>query len=173
VERLHAVQRASTDLASADQLEHRLGLDAGYPQVVLGVAKHLLGPEPCMRLACGPERQLRTVHPSRQSKTSHGRGQGLISKQRPQLAGRELALLQVPGGEREREVEADDQVRVPIRLGDQQLDALGAGPATFEPNQFTSDYLGQPERSPLVGAASPRPVDSDEARIGHAGRLRP
>jgi hypothetical protein len=60
-----------------------------------------------------------------------------------------LPLLEVPGREREREVDADNEVGVAICLGDQQLDELGAGPAAFEPNQLPVDGLGQPERSAL------------------------
>ena len=67
----------------------------------------------------------------------------------------ELALLEVPGREREREVDADDQVGVASGLGDQQLDERGAGPAAFEPDQLTVDGLGQPEESALVGATRP------------------
>jgi hypothetical protein len=126
-----------------------------------------------MRLARDPERQLGPVHPTGQAKLSHGRGQGLISKQRPQLAGCELPLLEVPGREREREVDADDEVGVAICLSDQQLDELGAGPAAFEPNQLTVDSLGQPEESALVAATSPRPVDSHDAGRVHACSVRP
>jgi hypothetical protein len=66
-----------------------------------------------------------------------------------------LPLLEVPGREREREVDADNEVGVAICLGDQQLDELGAGPAAFEPNQLPVDGLGQPERSALVGPLRP------------------
>ena len=126
-----------------------------------------------MGLAGGPERQLRAVHPACQPIASHGRGQCLVSEQRPQLVGGELPILQVPGGEREGEVEADDQVRVAIGLGDQQLGELGAGPAAFEPNKLPGDDLGQPDRLPLLGGVPPRPVDSHQAGLVHACRVRP
>jgi hypothetical protein len=58
VERPHAVEGAPAHLASSDQLEHRLGLDARHAHLLLGTAEHLPWYEPGVRLASDPERQL-------------------------------------------------------------------------------------------------------------------
>jgi hypothetical protein len=89
------------------------------------------------------------------------------------MAGCEPPNLQIPGGEREREVDADDQAGVAIGLSDQQLDEFGAGPAAFNPSQFTVDGLGQPERLALVDAMSPRPADGHDVGRVHGCGVRP
>jgi len=135
VQGLHPVERAAADLAGADELEHRLGLHAGRADVELGAAERLAVSERRVVRGRGPGRRLGAVHPGGEAGVLHRRRQGLVGERGPELARRPPVLAQVPGRQREREVEPDDEIGVAVGRGDEQVDELGPRPAALEAHE--------------------------------------